>query len=440
MHKVAVVRYAKPYESLKEAIDLSDGFEGLKRDSRVFIKPNFVVWHDKVDFPKYGVLTTARLIEDCVILLLEYGIKDITIGEGVVELEKGAESLVQLASKGMGLDSLKRRYGVKIIDVMRRPFVKHTVDDVTFSLSKDALESDFVIDMPVLKTHAQAKVSLGIKNLKGLIDTNSRKKSHNADRVRDLDYHLSKLLEMVSPSLSIVDGIYTLEKGPFYNGKAHRSNIIIVSKDLLSADLVGSTILGIDPADVAYIRQAALKNERKCDLSEVEILGETDVKNLLPPHKWQFPQAESGRLPAALEKAGLKGVTIPEQDNTVCTYCSIFINYVIWGLLLATNKDKGFDDVEILDGKVQEPSGTHRHTILVGQCQVNKNGKNPLIKHCVKIKGCPPRKDDFLRAYSEVGIDLPDNFLDWVDKSPETLFMLKYLNNPEFDPSFYRIG
>ena len=38
------------------------------------------------------------------------------------------------------------------------------------------LESDFLVNIPVLKTHVQTVVSLGIKNIKGLIDIESRKK------------------------------------------------------------------------------------------------------------------------------------------------------------------------------------------------------------------------------------------------------------------------
>ena len=64
MFNVAVVKYERTYDSLRNAITLCNGFENLKKDSKVFIKPNLVVWHKNIDFPKYGVLTTARLIED----------------------------------------------------------------------------------------------------------------------------------------------------------------------------------------------------------------------------------------------------------------------------------------------------------------------------------------------------------------------------------------
>ena len=117
MHNVAVVQYEKPYESLKFAIDEIGGLGDISSNSKVAIKPNIVVWNNKANFPKYGVITTARLIEDIVLILSEHGIQDITLIEGVAEREVDSESLLQAAVKGMGLDSLTKRYGVKFIDV-----------------------------------------------------------------------------------------------------------------------------------------------------------------------------------------------------------------------------------------------------------------------------------------------------------------------------------
>jgi len=438
MYDVAVVKYEKPFESLRKAVNLAGGLGDVSRDSKVFIKPNFCLWHEGVNFPKYGVLTTARMIEDMVILLKEHGVKDITMLEGIVEVERKSESVLQLVAKGMGLDVLAERYGVKIIDVLRGSFSKVTAGDVTLSVNRELLDADYVINMPVLKTHTQAMVSLGIKNLKGVLNIASRKSCHNADQRIDLNYHLAKLPGMLSPSLTILDGIYTLERGPLYTGRAHRSNIIIVSEDLISADKVGATILGFAPQTIPYLVLAAKNNGRPTDLSDVNIRGEVDIRTALEPHKWEFEQNESGDLPLFFERAGVKGLTYPQADNTMCTYCSVLIYYVIWGILMAKNRDKPFDDIQILHGKIHEPTEGHKHTLLVGQCQVKRNGENPLINHCVKIEGCPPSKKDLLEAYGELGIELPDNFMEWMAKSPET-FITKYMDKPEFDEAFYRI-
>ena len=66
MYDVAVVKYERPLESLEKALELIGGVGPISSGSKVVIKPNLVIWHEGIDFPKYGVLTTSRMIEDMV--------------------------------------------------------------------------------------------------------------------------------------------------------------------------------------------------------------------------------------------------------------------------------------------------------------------------------------------------------------------------------------
>jgi uncharacterized protein (DUF362 family) len=90
--KVAIVRYEKPLESVKKAVDLSGGLDHLPSGAKVFIKPNIVFWTRLVPFPKWGVITTSCVINDMVYLLKERGINDITIGEGTVVYDRKTET------------------------------------------------------------------------------------------------------------------------------------------------------------------------------------------------------------------------------------------------------------------------------------------------------------------------------------------------------------
>ena len=71
---VSVVKYEKPQDSVRKAVELAKGLENLPDKAKVFIKPNLVYWNRHCDWPKYGVLTTSRVIEDIIILLKEKGI------------------------------------------------------------------------------------------------------------------------------------------------------------------------------------------------------------------------------------------------------------------------------------------------------------------------------------------------------------------------------
>jgi len=168
---VAIVRYEKPLESVRQAVELSRGLDHLPSKARVFIKPNIVFWTKAVPFPKWGVITTSRVVEDVIILLKERGIDDITIGEGMVTMNPKDLATPAHAYETLGYGKLKKKYGIKYMNIFERPFKKVDFGDgVELRFNADALDSDFVVDLPVMKAHNQTVVSLGIKNLKGLID------------------------------------------------------------------------------------------------------------------------------------------------------------------------------------------------------------------------------------------------------------------------------
>ena len=79
---VSINNYESSPDSLAKAIDEAKGFEKLQTKHRVLIKPNLVGWDPVYPIAPYGVYTTSRLVEDMVILLKDYGVKDIIIGEG----------------------------------------------------------------------------------------------------------------------------------------------------------------------------------------------------------------------------------------------------------------------------------------------------------------------------------------------------------------------
>ena len=181
-YPVAITRYEKPFESVRQVVELSGGLPPMPSNARVFIKPNIVFWTKEVPFPKWGVITTTRVVEDIIVLLKEQGVTDIIIGEGTVTMNPKDYATPAHAFKTLGYETLARKYDIEFINIFERPFKKVDLGDgITLKFNQDVLESDLVVDLPVMKCHNQTMVSLGIKNLKGLIDIPSRKKCHNMD-------------------------------------------------------------------------------------------------------------------------------------------------------------------------------------------------------------------------------------------------------------------
>jgi len=435
--KVAVVRYETPLESVHRAIDLCRGLDHIPAAAKIFIKPNIVFWTKISPYPKWGVITTSRVLEDMVVLLKERGVDDITIGEGTVVYDPKDHDTAKHAFESLGYNLLKKRYGVKIIDIFERPFEKVNLGGgVELKFNIDILHSDFVVNIPVLKTHAQTVVSLGIKNIKGMIDINSRKKCHSADPEKDLHYMVSKLANKLPPSVTVLDGIFTNERGPGFEGKIRRSNLLVASPDMLAADKIGAKILGFDPSDVPYLVHAARERSRSLDLSDIELVGEK-IEDVALKLQYAFAYNESGTLPAPMEKMGIKGLSYPKYDLSMCTYCSILTGVTLTAIAYAW-KGEPWDDVEVLTGKVMKPTQGKKKTILIGKCLYEANKKHPDIKNMITVKTCPPSPDAVVNALHKAGVEVNPTIFEHLDAAPG-FYMRKYEGKPEFDESFFRV-
>jgi uncharacterized protein (DUF362 family) len=434
---ISIIKYEKPLESVRKAVELCAGLDHLPSKAKVIIKPNIVFWARTANFPKYGVITTSRVVEDMVVLLKEHGIDDITIAEGTV-LRNPKDMQTQMhAFESLGYGVLKKRYGVESLNIWERPFEKIDLGDgIELKFNVDILNADFVVDLPVLKTHSMTKVSLGIKNLKGMIDIPSRKKCHNTDAVKNLHFMVAKLADKMPPMFTLLDGIYTNERGPNVDGTMYRKNLLIASADVLSADMVGAKVLGFEPEVVPHLLHAARNRKRPLDLSDIEIIGET-IESVASHHEYDFPYNEDNTLPLPMEQAGIEGLSYYKFDLSLCTYCSGITSTMLYAIFRAWNGEP-WDDVEVLSGKVMKPVPGKKKTILFGKCMYQANKDNSDIQEMIPIKGCPPKPESILKALHQAGINVNPAIFENID-SIKGKFMKKYKGKPEFEETFFSI-
>jgi len=436
-HTVAVGKYETPKTSILKIVEACDGLAHMPKNPHVYIKPNIVFWTRAVTFPKWGVITTTRAIEDMICILKDHGVNNITIGEGTVVSNPKDRETPQHAFQTLGYENLKKRYGVNYINVFDRPFEEIDLgDDFKLNFNKDIIESDFVVDIPVLKAHNQTMVSLGIKNLKGCVDIPSRRRCHSEESGRDLHAWVARLADKMPPTFTLLDGIYTNERGPGIDGRIRRSNILAGSSDILSADLVGAKLLGHEPENVPHLVHAAKNRSRPWDLSDIEVVGES-IENLASFHDYNFVyhEDETCCLPLPLAKQGIKGIFYRKFDLSMCTYCS-GINGVILSAIRYAWKGKPWDKVEVLTGKSMKPTPGMNKTILMGKCIHKANKDNPDIKEMIAVKECPPKPENVVKALHQAGIDVDPNLFKNLDQMP-AFFMGKYEGKSEFDPEFF---
>ncbi len=434
MSVVSVVRYAGA-KSVMEAIEMSGAFAGIRPGDRVFVKPNIVFWSKVVQMPPYGVITTTSVVEPVVKYLRDLGAGEIVLSEGPVTTDPKAEGVAAHAFEALGYNELARRYDLTVMDIFEAPFRQvELADGVSLGFSEAFLDADVVVDLPVLKTHAQTKVSLAMKNLKGCIDQKSRKLCHSASHEMDLDFHVARLASARENVVTVMDGIYSLERGPGFSGKARRSDLIVASSDILAADMVGAQLLGFKPEEIPHIAAMCEFKDRDATGTWIETRG-VPVEEAASPHKWDFPYNPEGTLPAPMAHRGVSGLTFPKYDHSLCTYCSGIIGLLQFALGAAYDGSP-FDGVEVLTGKMHRPTKGMNHTLLLGKCQVLLNKNHPDINEAILVPGCPPDLTKLVAGVKKAGIAIDVNLFAHFDYAP-AMFMGQYEGKPDFSLDLY---
>lgn len=210
---------------------------------------------------KSGGITNPMVVEAVIGLLRDFGIKKITIGEGSVVGENSTRSLASC-----GLDKIAEKERVNLIDLKKDTFIPMGISSGKafriLKIPREVAEADAIINIPVLKTHDMFPVSLGLKNMKGVIHENDKQRFHSLD----LAQCIVDLNKLVLPRLTIIDGTIGMEGlGPVYGSPANMG-IIITSYDTVAADSVGSAVMGIGPMETNYMKLASEQG-----------LGESDI-------------------------------------------------------------------------------------------------------------------------------------------------------------------
>ena len=308
---VSIIKRDNYTNPIKSAIDRCNGFSALKPDHNVLIKPNLVMGANKKMIPPFGKVTTAITVEQLIQVLFEHNCRKITIGEGAAVMpELGSDTAA--AMKFSGVEKIGLKYGVKLEDFESSTFKKIQINGHTFKIAESALDTDFLINVPVLKTHGQAIVSLGMKNLKGCLKFSSKKRFHKHGHLLDL---IAQLNTHIRSDLIIIDGTYAMEKGPTM-GTAHPMNLIIAGTDILDTEMVGAAVLGKDPTEIPHIQSYSKLTGRKIDLESVEILEES-IDSVAMDLPWE------GDLNQSFTSFGLSGIQVANQsgDTSICSGC-----------------------------------------------------------------------------------------------------------------------
>jgi uncharacterized protein (DUF362 family) len=361
------------YKMVKKAINQLGGIKSIvKPGQTVALKPNVVTG----ELSGAGVTTDKHIIDAIIKLCKKAEAGDISIVEG-----SGYFTETKKALELSGINELALENAVKVIDVDNDNLIELKVPNPliieTIKVSKSFMDADVRINIPVMKTHDQLMVTLGVKNLKGVIPKPIKRYFHHIGVVKAI-IDLSKVVPL---DLTILDSIVAMEGlGPSFGPKI-QLNTIIASTNVWSLDIVASSIMGFDFNELDYLVTA--HDHGLIDLNKkIEVIG-TPVQKITKKFK---------RPPTDLEFA--EGITV--ISGGACSACRGTIHSVIYDL----NKMNLMGEIRnlliIVGPNAKLPKDISSTPIIMGRCQ--KRNEN----YGCYVSDCPPNNDKMLEAIREV--------------------------------------
>ena len=339
------------YDTLK-ASDIS---AYLKADYSVAIKPNLVVPGPA----SLGATTHPEVVEGIIQYLKDFGVKNIRI----IESSWIGDS-TKRAFKDCGYVSLSKKYDIPLIDLKDDDDTTLNSSGLEIDVCNEALETDFLINVPVLKAHCQTRLTCCLKNLKGCIPDSEKRRFHTIG----LHKPIAQMSALIKTGYNVVDGIcgdLTFEEG----GNPVTSNRIIAGRDPVMVDSFCATLIGYRPEEIKHLVYAQELGVGKFYTSETELLE-------LNVHDKSASTAKGSRIAERYSSR--------INEDSACSACYSALIYAI----------------HRLDGRTSS-----KEKFYIGQGFKGKSGKGQGIGNCSKgfdkcVLGCPPKAIDIVKALS----------------------------------------
>ena len=341
-----------------ELLESSELKKLINTGMKISIKPNMVLAKP----PSLGATTHSEIVEALIIYLKDAGVQKIEIIESA-----WLGGNTKQAYKVCGYDNLSKKYDVPLFDLKDDGTYKIKAGDYSFDICKKAIDTDFLINVPVLKAHCQTQLTCNLKNLKGCIPDSEKRRFHTLGLHRPIAY----LNTAIKTHFCLVDGIcgdLTFEEG----GNPVTRNMILAGQDPLLIDSYCAGLLGYQINEIEYLNIASKLNIGKLYSSESEIT------ELNKDNKPKFSEAKSSIV---------RQLAAHISENQACSACYS-------ALIYALHNSRGIS------------RALKNEKINIGQGFRGKSGKlgcGNCTSKCDKfVKGCPPSAVDIAKFLREI--------------------------------------
>lgn len=258
---LVVAHGATPASITKAAIDGLGGIKAfIARGDIVVVKPN-IGW-DRL--PEYAATTNPEVVSTVVALCYEAGAKQVKVFDNAVVDPRRCykQSGIAAAAKTAGgivsfIDDRKFR-DIKLPGIALKSWPLYT----------EAIEADKFINIPIAKTHGLSTLTLGMKNLMGVMG-GSRGRIHQR-----IDGSLVDLAMTVKPALIVLDAVRILTANGPQGGDlsdVKQLNIVAAGRDQVAVDAFGATLFGLKGSDIGCVTAGYKAGLGVMDLAKLRI-------------------------------------------------------------------------------------------------------------------------------------------------------------------------
>ncbi|MHB8058988.1 MAG: DUF362 domain-containing protein [Desulfuromonadaceae bacterium] len=247
----------------RKAINALGGMRRFVRTGDVVVvKPN-IGWDRAVAFAaNTHPLVVRTIVEEC----LAAGAKKVKVFDHTCNDPRRCyvNSGIEGALKGMK--------GVECKQIEPERFRKVTLNGIflkEWELYDEVLSADVYINVPIAKHHGLSGLTLGLKNIMGIMGGN-RGYLH-----RNLDTALADVNARLKTHLTVIDATRILTAhGPQGGNLADVKvlNKVIASTDMVAADAFATTLFGMNPADIPVTVAAFKRGLGEMNLQKLRIV------------------------------------------------------------------------------------------------------------------------------------------------------------------------
>ncbi len=264
--RVSVSEGGDPFRITVSAVEGLGGMSAfVARGSHVLVKPN-IGWDRRVE---QGANTHPEVVRAVSEMCLEAGAGKVTILDRTCNdarrcyVTSGMQEMVQSLPDGrVSLDFVKENR-------FRKTEVPLGVVIREWPIYEEALRADVLINVPVAKHHSISRLTLGMKNLMGLLGGN-RGSFHSG-----IGQKLADLTSVLSPALTVLDATRIMVRNGPTGGRLEDLRIlnkVAAGTDPVAMDTYGATLFGLLPEDLSFITAAHAMGLGEMDLKKIRMI------------------------------------------------------------------------------------------------------------------------------------------------------------------------